>query len=291
MGPENGTGKTGSRRLWGLAALLAIALAAGALAALLTSGILSGWPDEGPSGNAGSELPVTVEAPADEPGEELPVTVVTPGQPSCSEPPYPWNPDVAPEYVLVDGPSQVREANLPNGTYAQYGELDGLGRATGVVAELRHEQVVEASERGRQDISEVRPSGWGHNDYVDIAMPDGTTYHGYLWNRSHLLADSLGGEPSERNLVCGTRTQNVGSNHEDGGMAYCEDAARWWLWTHEEGSLIYAATPWYEGDELVPRAVLVDILSSDGEIDLHAVVYNAAAGYEIDYATGEFWEA
>ena len=36
------------------------------------------------------------------------------------------------------------------------------------------------------------------------------------------------------------------------------------------------------------RSVLVDVLSSDGAIDLEVEVYNDAAGYDIDYATGAF---
>ena len=73
-------------------------------------------------------------------------------------------------------------------------------------------------------------------------------------------------------------------------MAYAEGLARDWLWDNRDGTVYYAATPVYEGDELVPRSVFVDVLSSDGELDLEVEVFNAAAGFEIDYATGEFWE-
>lgn len=288
----------GTRRSTGvLVVLLVLALLLGAGGALCAAGVLQlPWPAEErasnpaePAPESGAELPVSIAGP--EGSEELATTVVSAPHPTSAEPPYDWDAELAPNYVLDCGPSQVRTASLPEGAYAQYGELDGLGRATGVVAVLAHEQVVEASERGRLDMSDVRPSGWGHNERVEVALPNGGTYHGYFWNRSHLLADSLGGEASARNIVCGTRMQNVGANDGEGGMAWCEGIARSWLWSHEEGTLIFSAVPWYEGDELVPRAVVMDLLSSDGSVDLHTVVYNAALGYEIDYATGEFWPA
>ena len=147
------------------------------------------------------------------------------------------------------------------------------------------------SEREREEMGWIHPSGWGHNEQVYIEMPDGNTYHGALFNRSHLLAKSLGGDDADYNLVTGTRTQNVGDNRgQDGGMAYTEGIARDWLWDHRDGTVYYCATPVYEGNELVPRSVIVDVRSSDGEIDQRVEVFNAVAGFEIDYATGEFWE-
>jgi DNA-entry nuclease len=74
-------------------------------------------------------------------------------------------------------------------------------------------------------------------------------------------------------------------------MAYCENLARMWLEDYPDGWLAYVATPVYEGDELVCRSVIVDMLSSDGELDVRIEVFNAAKGYTIDYATGEFWPA
>ena len=92
------------------------------------------------------------------------------------------------------------------------------------------------------------------------------------------------------NVICGTRMQNVGSNTEDevGGMAWVESEARIWLWHHSSGSLLFSAVPIYNGDDPVPLAVVVDMRSTDGEVDMHAIVFNAAKGYVIDYSTGDF---
>jgi DNA-entry nuclease len=199
-----------------------------------------------------------------------------------------WDQDESPNYYRVLGKAHVG-TRPPEGTVV-YGRLDALGRATGAVALVTYDSMEAGRARSREDVSELYPSGWGHNQEVDIALPDGTVYHGFLYNRSHLVAKSLGGDDALHNLICGTRTQNVGANIEgyDGGMAYCESLARQWLVRHKEGTVYYAAMPAYEGDELVARSVIVDIRSSDGAVDVRIEVYNAAKGFEIDYATGAF---
>jgi len=97
------------------------------------------------------------------------------------------------------------------------------------------------------------------------------------------------------NLTTGTRMQNVGSTQVggqySGGMAYIEVLARAHLDSVRGGAcpLYYAATPRFEGDELIPRTVIVDILSCDKTIDMRVEVLNAANGYSIDYVTGEYF--
>ena len=200
-----------------------------------------------------------------------------------------WDAERYPEYYRVVGEA-VQGVELNPGEVLYEG-LDGLGRTGRVAARVTLDMVRAGSDREREDISEIHPSGWGHNREVDIEMPDGNTYHGALFNRSHLLAKSLGGDDAAYNLVTGTRTQNVGDNRgQDGGMAYTEGIARDWLYDNPDGTVYYSATPVYEGDELLPRSVIVDVCSSDGSIDQEVEVFNAAAGFEIDYATGKFYE-
>lgn len=195
-----------------------------------------------------------------------------------------WDPGESPDYYRVVGTAVV-DVELEPGE-ARYEGLDALGRTGRAVALVTPEMAEAGSGREREDISDIHPAGWGHNREVDITNPDGSAYHGHLFNRSHLLAKSLGGDDADYNLVTGTRTQNVGDNTgQNGGMAYAEGLARDWL-RHNDGTVYYSATPVYEGDELLPRSVIVDVRSSDGDLDLE--VYNAVAGYDIDYATGRF---
>lgn len=200
-----------------------------------------------------------------------------------------WELASAPEYYRIVGASRVDWSLKPGET--EYGELDALGRATYARACVTPELMEAGIARERESLQAFEPSGWGHNAEVSIPLADGSSYNGYFWNRSHLLAKSLGGADDLRNLITGTRMQNVGSNAGGGGaggMGYGEGLARSWLSEHPDGRLYYAATPVFVGDELVCRSVIVDILSSDGELDLRIEVYNAAEGAEIDYTTGAF---
>lgn len=198
-----------------------------------------------------------------------------------------WDPEKYPEYYRIVGEASAIDG--PAVGEVCYSGLDGLGRAGRCVVNATYGLMEEGRARDREDMSELKPSGWGHNRKVELLGSDGTASTQYLFNRSHLIAHSLGGEERIENLVCGTRCQNVGSGKgHDGGMAFCEGLARDYLESHRDASLLYSAEPVYEGDELVCRSVIVDMRSTDGELNLEVEVYNAARGYSIDYATGEF---
>ena len=197
-----------------------------------------------------------------------------------------WDEAASPNYVTELGPATV-DVTIPAGQI-WYSPLDELGRAGRAAGTITYEMVDEGIAREREDTLDLRPSGWGHNEQVEIELPDGSTYSGFFYNRSHLVAKSLGGVDAIENLVWGTRTQNVGANDRQGGMSWCEQQARDWLFRHKDGTVFYSAQPVYEGDELVCRSVIVDIRSSDGSLDVEVEVHNCAKGYVIDYATGEF---
>lgn len=198
-------------------------------------------------------------------------------------------------FTIVGTAERTYEPANPGEVF--YCDLDELERATCAYGELTGEQRDAAQARGREDIT-VDPAGWAHNGETTIPALEGvegsSEYSGWFWNRSHLVADSLGGSPDAVNLVTGTRTQNVGSTHVDGqfagGMAYTELKARDYLDSAAADScpLYYAATPEYSGDELIPRSVVVDIQSCDLTIDERVRVANTANGFNINYATGEW---
>lgn len=197
-----------------------------------------------------------------------------------------WDEEASPNYVTVLG-SAVVDVRVPAGQIS-YSPLDEQGRAGRAVGTITLDMVRAGIERERGDILSLHPSGLDHNREVDIELPDGSIHHGFFWNRSHLVAKSLGGSDELENLVCGTRMQNVGAIDGEGGMSWCEGLVRDWLFAHPKGTVYFSAQPVYEGDELVCRSVIVDIRSSDGSLDLEVEVHNCARGYVIDYATGEF---
>lgn len=196
------------------------------------------------------------------------------------------------DYFTVTG-TAVRDHEATAGEVV-YCDADNLGRATCAYGELTADLRSEAQARGRQDIN-VDPAGWPEDNAkvtIDplVNVEDSREYNGWMWNRSHMIGDSLGGDPVVENLVPGTRPQNVGSAKNSGGMAYTEVMARDYLDSAaaKDCSLYYAATPNYEGDELIPRTVTVDIQSCDKSIDERVEVENTANGFTIDYNTGAY---
>lgn len=200
-----------------------------------------------------------------------------------------WSETIAPNYYRVTSAADFEDVTLKTkpGTYQTFS--DDLGRPTLVAANIN--QTMRASGTARERKYLPDPLGWPRNAQVEIQFSDGTIYHGWLFNRSHLLAKSLGGPDTADNLVTGTRTQNVGNNDEDGGMGHTETIARRHLDQNPDSTILYEVEPLYAGNEIIPRAVAVDIRSDDGAIDEHVITYNAAKGFDIDYATGAWSEA
>lgn len=196
-----------------------------------------------------------------------------------------WNIEDYPDYYRVDGDADFGDTVIPDAGTITYGTPDGLGRSTSAIGNITSRLREEGSGRERDMPDTI--TGWpDNNPKVEIDLGDGSSYHGYLFNRSHLIAKSLGGEDSAENMVTGTRMENVGRNQPPGGMAYTETLARDWLDANPDGSIIYKVTPNYEGEELLPRTVTVDMLSSDGALDMRVTVFNTANGYDIDYRNG-----
>lgn len=201
---------------------------------------------------------------------------------------YTWKEKKAPNYLVEWGKAKGA-AKAPKKGKIKYSKLDKLGRTRTAKATITYKMVKKALDRGKLPIPyEMKPSGWKRNAPVSLELADGTRYQGYFWNRSHLIADSLGGAVKLRNLVTGTRTQNVGYNDDAGGIAFCESKARTWLLHHHKGTVYYSVKPVYKGKELVPRSLVVDMQSSDKTLNARYVVYNAMHGYKINYKTGNF---
>lgn len=195
-----------------------------------------------------------------------------------------WDEEAAPQYWLLVGEAQIEHPDIEVGM--TYGALDSQGRATwaALLADEVWFEDEQAEERETEQLP--NPAGWPHNRVVDGIMPSGAEYHGYLWTRSHLVADSLGGDPIRENIIIGTRTQNAGEDDYQGGMLYVESRAYQWLSLHakEGATLYYAAHPVYVGNEYIPRSVVVDLYGSDGSINERYIVYNAMKGVDIDYS-------
>ena len=128
----------------------------------------------------------------------------------------------------------------------------------------------------RGTIGMVRPSGWQTVKYPELIEDL------YLYNRCHLIGWQLGGEnANESNLITGTRYLNMS------GMLPYEN--RVGDYVKQTGNhVLYRVTPYFVGDELVARGVLIEAEAVE-DATMHFCVWchNVQPGIEIDYATGD----
>ena len=178
-------------------------------------------------------------------------------------------------YVAVnDNIPFFTDEELTTQSFETYSELDSLGRC-GVAYACIGQDLMPTEDR--ESISEVTPSGWNNKEYDFV---DG----GWLYNRCHLIGFQLTGEnANEKNLITGTRSMNVD------GMLLFENMTADYI--KETGNhVMYRVTPVFEGDELVPRGVLMEgkSVEDNGEgILFNVFVYNVQPGVEINYMTGD----
>lgn len=181
-----------------------------------------------------------------------------------------------PYVILEDNVPQFSRQELITSDFETYSPLDALGRCGPANACVGLE-LMPTEERGA--IGQLKPAGW-HTVKYDCV--DGK----YLYNRCHLIGFQLSGEnANEQNLITGTRYLNVE------GMLPFENMVADYV--KQTGNHVrYRVTPVYQGDELLARGVTIEGQSvEDEEISFYVYCYNAQPGVEIDYMTGESWEA
>lgn len=188
---------------------------------------------------------------------------------------------------------EVGEARLQEDDDLQNGQLDfkldSYGRSSTARGKLTY-QMFEQS-KGKRQGQPLDPPHWPQNFKTEIHYSlTNRTYHGYMYNRSHSIADSLGGEAtytSEANFTTGTRPQNVGANQK-GGMRYVEEMVENYWKEHAGTSEIvhYQVEPMYKNNEVIPRGSIIDVKSSDNILNKRIVVINDVEGMKINYETG-----
>lgn len=194
-----------------------------------------------------------------------------------------WDPAKAPNMYYVCGKSSFPYEIETDDVFYQ---KDDTGYTQFVYAKIGPKLMKKARSK-RADISDEYPKGWPEkNQVVIVQFPTGVNYKGWFWNRSHMLAHSLGGDDNVRNLTTGTRAQNVGDNKYGGGMQYTENLARQFMKFHKNAYILYSVENLYKNNsDMIPYASEVNIKSSDGSIDEKVFVYNVMPGYEIDYSS------
>lgn len=181
-------------------------------------------------------------------------------------------------YIAVNGNEPFfTEDELTLDPFETYSQLDSLGRCGVAYANICQE-LMPTEKRG--DISQVKPSGWGHNNEYEFV--DGQ----YIWNRCHLIGFQLAGEnDNEKNLITGTRYLNI-----DGMLDFENEIADYVKST--DNHVLYRVTPIYDGSNPIADGVLMEGYSveDDGKgVCFNVYAYNVQPGVEIDYRTGENW--
>lgn len=219
----------------------------------------------------GSQASEAVQSPAKQTAQQAVATHSTsPTIDLADIPPYDGNPYV----VINDNEPTFTQEELEYACFEEYAALDDLGRCGVAFAHICKEVMPTVP---RDDISEVKPTGWHYDKYDFI---DGLN----LYNRCHLIGFQLAGENANaRNLITGTRYMNA-----EGMLPFEIEVADYVKATGN--SVLFRVTPVYEGNNLVASGVQMEALSveDDGEgVRFNVFCYNVQPGVAIDYATGD----
>ena len=161
-----------------------------------------------------------------------------------------------------------------------YEGTDNKGRAGTVLAVVGPSTLEEVSYKS---VSDITPPGWKQKSYDWISGYQSAD----LYNRSHLLARSMGGANNSENLVTGTNYMNqIGmKNFEDKILKYIQDTGN---------HVLYRVSPKYEGNNLVCSGVQLEAYSIEDSgkgICFNRYCYNVQPGININYLTGDSWQS
>lgn len=199
------------------------------------------------------------------------------------------------DYYQVLGTSQISDSCLNSTGFTYAGLTNSVGQvgtACGLI------EVKDFEKNLKTDKQKIKVDSAGYqgkkltyyNGKIDKKGNLSTTTN-WVYNRSHLIADSLGGNPNLENLITGTTGQNVGNNK--GGMQYIEMKVYNFMKDQVDGKrpacpVNYEVTPHYmNASDKLPRLVEVNAKSCDGTINERVVTFNDQAGLEINYSTGD----
>ena len=162
-----------------------------------------------------------------------------------------------------------------------YSDLDNHERAGRVLAVVGPETIAEAPP---QDNNLPDPPGFKQNSYEGISGSQPAA----LYNRSHLLARSLGGANKKFNLVTGTTYMN------QTGMTELEKTVLDYV-NGTGNHVLYRVTPIYkEKDNLICSGVQMEAYSIEDKGDgvcFNRFCYNVQPGIRINYLTGDNWKS
>lgn len=163
-------------------------------------------------------------------------------------------------------PDSIKLTTQPSYWYSQEDGNNKCGEAFAVLYGKALETIGY-----RDSTSDIFPSGWNNSDASDI------------FQKSHLIAHSLGGSEELSNLFTGTKYLN------NTLMKPREMEVKNYLQSHKDNHVLYRVTPKYVGNNMVPSGVQIEARSvEDNTISFNVYCYNIQPGYVIDYSNGTF---
>lgn len=182
-------------------------------------------------------------------------------------------------YVEINGgrPSFTAEQKKYTKSFYELSPLDSLGRCGVAFANIGSDLL--APPGSRQNIGNIKPSGWNQQKYDGVVNSEPA----YLYNRCHLIAHQLIGVDTENNLITGTRYLN------ETGMKPIEDDIVKYI-QETNNHVLYRATPVFSGDNKVASGVQLEAYSVEDNgkgICYNYYCYNVQPGININYSTGE----
>lgn len=162
-------------------------------------------------------------------------------------------------------------------SYLTLSQLDSLGRVGPAIGSFCEADI---KNNGREDISEIYPSGWKQTFYdISITGSDQES----LYNRCHLIMEAISDNSSPENLFTGTRQCNL-------DMLNWEEKITDYIYQNPDTHVLYRVTPVFSGDNLVCEKVVLEAESVEdyGEgLNFKVDCNNIENGITIDYSTGD----
>lgn len=167
--------------------------------------------------------------------------------------------------------------------FEKYSEWDNLGRS-GVAFANVCKEIMPKEREERGEIGSVKDlSGWVQKRYDNLIKDK------YLYNRCHLIGWQLAGEnDNKKNLITGTRYLNTE------GMLPFENQVAEYIEKNKNNHVLYRVTPIFKENNLLASGVQMEAWSVEDEgkgVHFNVYCYNVQPGIEIDYETGESFEA
>lgn len=205
------------------------------------------------------------------------------------------------ENKLEVEPIKINKIKKNEKNKSYYSSLDKKGRTKSVISSITIDTLNNINNRPPFK-SNIVLAGQYYNAIFDgkkwirnNSESNNRNINGWIFNKSHLLAYSLGGDNEVHNLIWGTREQNIGTNETNfsGGMSYIENMTKKYIRENKESNILYQVVPIYnKSNHIVPKYVYVQAtdLNNKNKYNKAIITINRTKKGIINYEKGNIIE-